>query len=225
MYFIFKTIYNESKLNVTIDNWGISRGTKDLKFIHPESGKQVMNGYDNEQKRWRKNLAAHWDINPWTYMHWLSCGHYKYIFQGALALSQQRLQDGTHLTLPGGMNFLSKWCELNKNENQNPYRHNLDKNSLLFKYVQPIPLRQGEMVIWNYGQCHANTKNFSDRMRLTQYIRMFPSQQKYIKRDHYSAQTILKKYKRDIDIQNILTDNDETDIDELTPKLLGLKQW
>eukprot|EP01084_Bolivina_argentea_P033012 61089_1 len=117
MYFIFKTIYNDSKLNVTIDNWGISRGTKKLIFIDPETGKKMVNGNNHQQKKWRKNLSAHWDINPWSYIQWLSCGHYKYIYQGALALSEQRLQDGTHLTLPGCINFLSKWCELNKNEN------------------------------------------------------------------------------------------------------------
>eukprot|EP01083_Nonionella_stella_P146370 460244_1 len=223
MYFIFTTIHKESKLNVTIDNWGISRGTKDLIYKDPKTGAKLMNNsiYKEEQKQWRKNLAPHWDINPWQYVHWLSCGHYKYIYQGALALSEQRMEDGTHLTLPGSANFLPKWCEQNRHENKNPYRHNLNPQSHLMKYMQPIPLRQGEMVIWNYGQCHANTKNFSDRMRLTQYIRMFPAQKKYIARDHYSAQAILGKYKRDIDINRILGD----DIDERTQKLLGLKQW
>ena len=89
------------------------------------------------------------------------------------------------------------------------------------KSMQRIPLRQGEMVIWNYGQCHATTKNFSDRMRLMQYIRMFPAKQKYIKRDKYSAQEVLAKYKKEIDIHQILGG----DIDERMLRLLGLEQW
>ena len=190
-------------------------------FVDPQSGQKMVNGNNDEQPKWRKSLSPHWDINPWSYSHWLSCGHYKYIYQGALALSDQRLQDGTHLTLPGCVNFLSKWCQLNEKENANPHRHTINKNDSLIKYMQPIPLRKGEIVIWNYGQLHANTKNFSDRMRLTQYIRMFPSQQKYIKRDHYSAQAILQKYK-DLDVGNILGVNNMT---ETTQKLLGLKQW
>ena len=87
--------------------------------------------------------------------------------------------------------------------------------------MQPISLRNGEIVIWNYGQLLVNTKNFSDRMRLTQYIRMFPIQQKYIKRDHYPTEAVLQKYK-DVDVENILGINDMA---ETTQKLLGLKQW
>mmetsp|Transcript_8689 Transcript_8689/g.13408 ORF Transcript_8689/g.13408 Transcript_8689/m.13408 type:complete len:529 (+) Transcript_8689:66-1652(+) len=211
MYFIFKTIYNHAKLNVSIDNYGISRGTKNLKNVDPKMA-----------EKWRHCLEPHWDINPWKYIHWLKCGHYSYIYQGALALSEQRIVDGTHLTLPGCMNFLPKWCELNEKENRNPHRHTLAADDKLKKYMQAIPLRKGEMVIWNYGQLHANTKNFSPRMRLSQYIRMYPSQQKYIKRDHYSAQAILQQYKRDIDMTKILRDELNN---ELTFKLLGMKQW
>ena len=44
--------------------------------------------------------------------------------------------------------------------------------------MQSIPLKKGEMVIWN-------TKNMINKMEITQCIGMHPSQQKYIKIDHY----------------------------------------
>ena len=127
----------------------------------------MVNGSSHEQKKWRKSLAPHWDIKSSGYSHWLSSGHYTCIYQGVLALSDQRLKDGTHLTLPGCINFLSKWCQLNEKENTNPHRHTINKNNSLMKYMQPILLRKGEIMIWNYGQLHANTQNLNDRSRLS----------------------------------------------------------
>ena len=87
--------------------------------------------------------------------------------------------------------------------------------------MQPIPLRKGEMVIWNMGQLHANTKNFSDKMRLSQYMRMLPAEPKYIKRDARSIQQQMEKYKNDIDVLKIMGQ----EIDETTKKLMGFEEW
>eukprot|EP01083_Nonionella_stella_P246290 855264_1 len=218
MYFIWSTIFGQKNLMCTIENWGIQRGTKDLKFIDPETNKRILNC--REQIKWRRNLRPHWDINPWTYSDNIENGKWKNLYQGALALSEQRMEDGTHLNLPGCMRFLKQWCDKNKNENVNPWKHNINFKDELIKYMQPIPLRKGEMVIWNFGQLHANTKNMSDRMRLSQYMRMLPCEKEYIERDRRCVKQQLIKYKNDIDIYKIMGD-----MDDKTQKLHGLKQW
>eukprot|EP00483_Globobulimina_turgida_P012928 UN12952 len=86
--------------------------------------------------------------------------------------------------------------------------------------MQAIPLRKGEMVIWDFGQLHANTKNMSNRMRLSQYIRMIPSETKYIQRDRRCVQQQMEKYKDDVDIHKIMGA-----MNDRTAKLCGLKEW
>ncbi|ETO32717.1 hypothetical protein RFI_04399, partial [Reticulomyxa filosa] len=243
VYAVFKTLYGgDANLNVSIDNWGIYRGTKDLTFkeslsksnantnantnISGEKDRILQSGV--QRPDWRKSLNPHWDINPWTYSEMLECGHYVPIYQGAIALSCHRLQDGVHLTLPGCTPFLKRWCEMHPCPNSKAFRHNLDLDNPIADFLQPIPLRAGEMVVWDYGQLHGTSANQSNRMRLVQYIRMFPSQQKYSKRDHYSCQNILLKYKRDVNIDHILQQVPLADncVDQDTRlKLLGLKKW
>mmetsp|Transcript_13095 Transcript_13095/g.11678 ORF Transcript_13095/g.11678 Transcript_13095/m.11678 type:complete len:446 (-) Transcript_13095:25-1362(-) len=219
MHFIWSTIFGTKKLNCTIENWGIQRGTTNLNFVDPEKNKLIKKV--KEEVKWRRNLRAHWDINPWTYSQNLESKEWCCLYQGALALSDQRMIDGTHLNLPGCTRFLKQWCDNNKGENNNPYRHNINFNDDLIKYMQPIPLRKGEMVIWNMGQLHANTKNFSDRMRLSQYLRMLPAESKYIKRDARSIQQQMEKYKDDVDVLKIMGQG----MDETTKKLMGFEDW
>lgn len=100
--------------------------------------------------------------------------------------------------------------------------------------MQPIPLRKGEIIIWNYGQLHGTTDNQSNQMRLMQYIRMFPAKDKYIKRDQYSSMNILKKYQKEMydKLKNDILENKEFKNDNTTMvdhstrlKLLGIQRW
>ena len=221
MHFIWSKIFETKELNVTIENWGIQRGTVNLKFIDPKTNKITTTIKD--ESKWRRNLRPHWDVNPWTYSENTQSKYWINLYQGALALSEQRLIDGTHLTLPGCARFLKKWCQENKANDisHSAFKHNISFDDGIIKYMQAIPLRKGEMVIWNFGQLHANTKNMSDKMRLSQYMRMIPSQKKYIQRDRRSVQQQSEKYKNDLNIEEIMGD----EMDERMKKLLGLKKW
>jgi ectoine hydroxylase-related dioxygenase (phytanoyl-CoA dioxygenase family) len=44
----------------------------------------------------------------------------------------------------------------------------------MHEHTQRIPLRKGEMVIWNTAQAHANFANYSNKLRLIQFVRMMP---------------------------------------------------
>ena len=61
--------------------------------------------------------------------------------------------------------------------------------------MQALPMRQGDMVIWSWGQLHGNTPNFSSNMRLHQYIRMLPADIQHSNVDQYACNRILHKKK------------------------------
>merc|ERR1711959_251553 len=64
-------------------------------------------------------------------------------------------------------------------------------------YMQPIPLRKGEMVIWSWGQLHGSCGSSGQKMRLQQYIRMYPAPEagtgRYEEQDRYACGRILNK--------------------------------
>ena len=41
--------------------------------------------------------------------------------------------------------------------------------------LRPIPLREGDLLIWHIGLPHGNGFNETDRPRLTQYVLMYPT--------------------------------------------------
>eukprot|EP01085_Mycamoeba_gemmipara_P001611 Mycagemm_TRINITY_DN9526_c0_g2::TRINITY_DN9526_c0_g2_i1::g.1611::m.1611 type:complete len:109 gc:universal TRINITY_DN9526_c0_g2_i1:172-498(+) len=45
----------------------------------------------------------------------------------------------------------------------------------LVTQLQKVPLRAGDLLIWNSMQLHTNFQNTSERMRLVQYVRLSPA--------------------------------------------------
>jgi len=86
------------------------------------------------------------------------------------------------------------------------------------QYLQKVPLRKGELVIWDTGQVHCNFANYSNHPRLYQFIRMLPATQENQDEDKFSPRRIMKEKKyRDIDF-SIITD-------PIGRKLVGLDEW
>ena len=100
-------------------------------------------------------------------------------YQGMVALRDQDLETGCHLTLPGCTHFLKQWTLERRLEKVSKSKKSFraEEDDPLLRYMQPVPLQQGEMVIWSCAQLHGSTHNHSNRMRLTQYIRMFPAKE------------------------------------------------
>ena len=115
-------------------------------------------------------------------------------YQGVLALRDQDMETGCHLTLPGCCHFLKQWTlerrEAEAARSMKSFR--AAEDDPLLRYMQPMPLRQGEMVIWSAAQLHGSTHNQGEKMRCSQYIRMFPAQEAqwsldYDQRDGFSC--------------------------------------
>ena len=156
IYEAFRGIFREARLHVSVDKWGVARGAQ---------GKP----------RWRIGLRPHWDLNPWQCLRDFETGDPGY--QGLVALRDQDEETGCHLTLPGCRHFLKQWSLERKLEkvSKSMKSFRASPEDPLLRYLQAVPLRQGEMVIWSCAQLHGSSHNHSNKMRLSQYIRMFPA--------------------------------------------------
>lgn len=213
IYEAFCGIFQESRLHVSVDKWGVARGAK---------GKA----------RWRIGLRPHWDLNPWQCLRDFESGnpgipgHPGY--QGMVALRDQDLETGCHLTLPGCTHFLKQWSLERKLEkiSKTMKSFRASQEDPLLRYMQPVTLRQGEMVIWSCAQLHGSSHNHSNKMRLSQYIRMFPAKEagwsiNYDERDTFSCTRVLPRVIRKGELPQEALEG----LDERGRCLLGLEQW
>lgn len=218
VYDVFAMLWQEDRLRVTIDNWGIARGSKNL-LLPNEQGELVP----TEKRRWGKGIKPHWDYNPWLWVDEVEQGRNPG-YQAVVALNEHHSGMGCHLTLPGGAPFLAQWCRehacpsgLGKKRRS----HRPEEDDPIRQYMQEIPLRQGEMLIWSWGQLHATAHNDSDRMRLHQYIRVFPARESdpfYEEHDRYAPQRVMRQYSDVVDFNGL-------DLNKRGRRLLGLEEW
>merc|ERR1712232_650465 len=96
----------------------------------------------------------------------------------------------------------------------------------LLPYMQPIPLRKGEMVIWSWGQLHGSSGSTSEEMRLQQYIRMYPAPEAgnafYEEHDRYGCCRVLQKCLKKGTLTSF--DIDNLGLDRFGKCLLGLEK-
>jgi len=116
---------------------------------------------------------------------------------GVVALVDCPKDGGGHLTVPGSAAFLDTWAA--ENEYQKPKRaansfYVSNKEKLLRKYKQSIPLRKGEIVIWNLKQFHGTTVNVSPDPRIAQFVRYIPSAIWFQKTDRFSPHNVYERW-------------------------------
>lgn len=73
-------------------------------------------------------------------------------------------------------------------------------------------MRSGDLVVWRSEMPHCNYPNFSNRLRLTQYVKLFPAKEAQ-KGAEERTQEVMKKLPSDLPIT------------ELGRKLFGLQKW
>ncbi|MFN3198291.1 MAG: phytanoyl-CoA dioxygenase family protein [Bradymonadia bacterium] len=179
---LFTHLWGDERLQTSIDNWGVQRGT-----LAPGAS-----------PRWGAGLKPHWDYNPWLFVDELSRGR-MHGWQGLLALVDQSLEMGCHLTLPGGEADLHRWCR------ETPYpeklglkrrSHRPTQDDAVRDWMQPLPLRQGHLLLWSWGQLHGCLDNHTDQLRLQQFIRMYPAPEVdpfYAEHDRYAAERVRRR--------------------------------
>jgi hypothetical protein len=113
-----------------------------------------------ERPDWRYQLRPHWDVNPWVYCKQVKAGEWK-MYQGLVALDDCPEEVGgfqvlfqltsTHKkTVPGSANFLPTWCSEHKAPSMRAHSEPVPLSDPMVKYFQRVPLRKGEMVIWDW---------------------------------------------------------------------------
>ncbi len=93
--------------------------------------------------------------------------------QGVLALTDTHENMGGFCCVPGFHKNLAQWIEEQPSD-RNPRKPNLSRLPEGFQ-VTPIPMKAGDLLIWNRFLAHGNGRNEGARPRLAQYITMFPA--------------------------------------------------
>lgn len=245
IYRAFSKILNTPHLYSTVDRWGIMRGTKNLAFQQGDATTDAEVQYQ-DRLEWQNTLSVHWDWNPWLLVPAVKAGAPK-VYQGILALDDCPEQVGGFLAVAGSARYTQEqWVYETKqyNDTDTIVRNQINRIPLLCpfwrksklfcicrfqtrlaphdpmnQFLSKIPVRKGDMIIFDGFTVHATFPNTSDRLRLVQYIRMMPATPECEKRDNMVATRVLKE---DAEAKRALQ---RVELSELGRQLLGLQPW
>ncbi|MCC6444085.1 MAG: phytanoyl-CoA dioxygenase family protein [Armatimonadetes bacterium] len=93
--------------------------------------------------------------------------------QGVLALADTTAEMGGFCCIPGFHRDLARWIARQPSD-RNPRSPDLSRLPEGFR-VTPIPMKAGDLAIWNILLAHGNGRNEGTRPRLAQYITMHPA--------------------------------------------------
>eukprot|EP00005_Dracoamoeba_jomungandri_P004365 CAMPEP_0174258398 /NCGR_PEP_ID=MMETSP0439-20130205/7392_1 /TAXON_ID=0 /ORGANISM="Stereomyxa ramosa, Strain Chinc5" /LENGTH=376 /DNA_ID=CAMNT_0015341883 /DNA_START=92 /DNA_END=1222 /DNA_ORIENTATION=- len=99
--------------------------------------------------------------------------------QGVLNICDNYEEDGGFHCCPGFVHHFEQWAE--ELRNSKTESEAWKRNSVVFEpshpfwnYALRIPMRAGSMVVWDQRTPHGGNANYSDRMRVAQFIKMYP---------------------------------------------------
>lgn len=190
-------LFGTDRLRVNIGRASAMRPTR--RVVLPQKpgvdGEEGLAEEVVDKPEW-KTLAGgrwlHWDMNVFTggrsAFSWrlhdplANRGYDRLHTQGALALSDCRVQDGGFFCVPGTHRIVRGWANANGGAVEDRCIHSpessgqvpLPKDDPLAALGVPVPLRAGSLLIWNSSLLHCNYPNDSERMRLVQYVQMIP---------------------------------------------------
>lgn len=214
LYEIYTHLLGTTELWCNIDNWGCFRGTKNLKWI-TKDGQETVRDRDD----WRYNLLLHWDYNPWVLQKWMDAGEAE-PFQGLVALADCPEEVGGFMAVPGSHTFMSQWIKERPCPRMSRASMRPPPDDPMQSYMQKVPLRKGEMVIWYSRTAHCNFPNNSHKMRIHQYVRCLPATKKSQDKDRYAPRRIKHQYRNDP-----FTDWNLPYLTPLGRKMVGLDNW
>ena len=148
--------------------------------------------------------------------------------QGVLALTDTTAEMGGFQCVPGFHRVLEDWMR-EQPADRNPRSPDLSRLPEGYR-VTPIPMRAGDLVIWNRLLAHGNGRNQGERPRLAQYITMYPAGDEAQRQDRiacWQERRAPSFWERDI--PEPYRDRERSQLPaELTPlgqKLLGVDLW
>lgn len=195
---IFTEIYRTKNLVSSVDKWLVARGTRNIVQRNPETGERETR---ERVLEWEQSLPLHVHLDPWRHrqeqLKHHGGGEYVRSFMAVVALVDCPQEVGGHLTVPGSAPFLDDWAAENLDKKPKKtafsyYIHNKEK--LLRKYKQLIPLRKGEMVVWDMNQFHGTFANTASAPRVGQFVRYIPSEDWFQKLDRFSPRSVYERW-------------------------------
>ena len=116
-----------------------------------------------DHPEWDHPGMIHWDINT-------SLNPLPHDVQGVLYLTDTTEEQGGFQCIPGFHKEFKEWVKTQP-QDRDPFHPDIDKAK-----IKSIPGKAGDLLIWNSMLPHGNGANKSDRLRLAQYISMFPAE-------------------------------------------------
>ena len=101
------------------------------------------------------------------------------------------------MTVPGCTGSLPAWAAQNtaaRPSTKVPSTLYVPAQDPMQHHIQKIPLRKGEMVVWDAGQAHGTFPNRSARCRLYQFVRCMKAGEEARRRDPYNPWTVLARF-------------------------------
>lgn len=92
--------------------------------------------------------------------------------QGLVNFIDNRKEDGGFHLVPGYHKKVKEW-QKDKKPSKSLYNP-IPQSDPMYKEIVRVTLRAGSICIWNNLMPHGSSPNNSDRMRMCQYIKMFP---------------------------------------------------
>lgn len=216
---VFTTIFGTDELQTSIDRWGVMRGTVDIPTLQVDGSLALK-----ERPEWRQNLGLHWDMNPWAYVGEKEGEKYQR-YQGLVAILDSPKEVGGFRAVPGSHRYyLEKWAkahEMPKDYNMSSYRSvKISADDPMQHLSQKIPIKAGDMVVFDSRLLHGTFPNASRNMRLVQYVRMMP--EKVADRDVFSSKNVLERHQNWL---KTLESYDHPLLDDRSKRLLGLMNY
>jgi len=193
----FSIIFGHQEILTKIDKWGCMRGT-----IMPDG---------SVRKDWRWQLEPHWDCNPHQYLEETTKLHLPRMYQGLVALTENNDWTGGFRCCPGSSKHLAQWCATHPRDDR--FSKYPQPSDPWYHQLQRVPLKKGQMVIFDAGTLHANYENTGPDMRIVQFLRCIDprgakgnnSRQKHLPQNHQLPKGL--------------------ELSELGKKMLGIEKW
>jgi len=181
---VWSRIFGTDKLWSSVDALGIMRATRALPHA---------DGTFADRLDWEVSLPPHWDCSPWEYTRELAKG-YPRKYQGLVALVDTPEEVGGFCVVPGMARHLPLWLA-KVPEPAQPVHSYHPSDKAVTDRMQRVPLRKGDLVIWDNGCTHANFRNTSsEAMRLALYLRYMPADPLSARRDSRAPNLMLEQY-------------------------------
>lgn len=198
VYRVFQTLFGEHELFANVTRAGLMRPTRDIFFptlnktedrptwktlsewlhldMNPLTGRCTTYGFENVAESHHKGCD---DVKK-AQDRPTNNGMRKRKLQGIIALDDCREQDGGFHAVPGFHHYIKTWTKNNErvciksNEGFDPTTVQIPEDDPIRDHIQRMPIRRGDLLVWDSRLPHGNYPNNSNKMRIVQYLHMAP---------------------------------------------------